>query len=129
MSVLTTKMTNSISPKVNFFIREEKCTPVEFFKKFNYTAKSKGVSDWCSLLSASLALSNDEKLVELEQKYNNGHYTRAIDDYFLSKQSSCVLNKEKVCQTCCDVSYPRFVYLKFFHILPDRKSTRLNSSH
>ncbi|POG57983.1 hypothetical protein GLOIN_2v1734908, partial [Rhizophagus irregularis DAOM 181602=DAOM 197198] len=95
MSVLTTKMTNSISPKVNFFIREEKCTPVEFFKKFNYTAKSKGVSDWCSSLSASLALSNDEKLVELEQKYNNGHYTRAIDDYFLSKQSSCVLNKEK----------------------------------
>ncbi|CAG8581397.1 3063_t:CDS:2, partial [Funneliformis mosseae] len=88
-------MTNSISPKVNFFIREEKCTPVEFFKKFNYTAKSKGVSDWCSSLSASLALSNDEKLVELKQKYNNGHYTRAIDDYFLSTQSACVLNKEK----------------------------------
>ncbi|GES85280.1 hypothetical protein GLOIN_2v1528288 [Rhizophagus clarus] len=86
---------NSNSPKVNFFIREKKCTLVEFFKKFNYTAKSKGVSDWCSSLSASLALSNDEKLVELEQKYNNGHYARAIDDYFLSKQSACVLNKEK----------------------------------
>ncbi|CAG8634765.1 6700_t:CDS:2, partial [Paraglomus occultum] len=89
-------MATSTSPHISFFISEERPTPVVFSQKFNYTSKRLALSEWYNALQACLAVhKNDPKLVELERKYKNGHYTKAIDDYFKLLMPACLFEKEK----------------------------------
>ncbi|RHZ81454.1 hypothetical protein Glove_120g91 [Diversispora epigaea] len=86
----------TFTPHIDFFISEEKPTSVVFFQKFNYTSKKLGHSEWYNILQMCLKVHNDNpKLVELKQKCKNGHYTKAIDDYFNLLMSSHLLEKEK----------------------------------
>ncbi|CAG8577159.1 14981_t:CDS:2, partial [Funneliformis caledonium] len=75
-------ITTSNKQELDFFINNRP-TPVAFFRKFEYTSKTTGLSNWCSALNASLACCKDDpKLVELKQNYENDHYKKSINDYF-----------------------------------------------
>lgn len=91
-----------------FFINDANPTPVAFFKRFNCTSKKTAVSRWYSVLSAILKVySDDPKLINIYKNYKDDGYKQAIEDYFKSTPAS-VLDKEKVCQKICVVSYPSF---------------------
>ncbi|CAG8753001.1 4840_t:CDS:10, partial [Dentiscutata erythropus] len=79
----------------DFFINNDNPTPVEFFKRFNYTSKQTAVSKWHSVLSALLKVYPDEpKFVVIYQNYIKNKYKQAIEDYFKSSSAS-ILDEEK----------------------------------
>ncbi|CAG8829900.1 4671_t:CDS:1, partial [Racocetra persica] len=79
----------------DFFINNDNPTPVEFFKRFNYTSKQTAVSKWHSVLSALLKVYPDEpKFVDIYQNYIKNKYKQAIEDYFKSSSAS-ILDEEK----------------------------------
>ncbi|CAG8437745.1 1702_t:CDS:2 [Acaulospora colombiana] len=47
---------SAISQYVNFFINDEKPTPIAFIKKFDFSSKKEGLSSWYSTLSKTLEI-------------------------------------------------------------------------
>ncbi|CAB4439545.1 unnamed protein product [Rhizophagus irregularis] len=90
-------MATLISQQELDFFTTENPTPVKFFKRFSYTSKNSAISKRCSTLNACLTVRNsDPKLVELKRNYENYHYNKSINDYFLQLHPARVLEKEKV---------------------------------